>query len=258
MQRTRRGSALARSATSKLSRSLVDLLPSFFRWSVGDPGLDANSQIPGHSRTAGETTEPHSHDAHCHTRGASGENHRNRRNRRKPAPQKAIATSPRTSSNFTICRARRGRAHHRRAWKRGLTKSLPILFTRSCSSCGRLLAPGRRRREFDDFTVEAAVAASPPPPLLLLPLPLPLPPMFHSFTRRRTKILPPAGPFTRSRFSVDSRRRSIPPRGETRFPPLDGHTKNRPSLSLSPFCYLSFSFSRSTKHVSAISYPSRG
>lgn len=47
--------------------------------------------------------------------------------RRKPAPQKAIATSlarpPRTSSNFTICRARRGRAHHRRAWKRAT--SLP-------------------------------------------------------------------------------------------------------------------------------------
>jgi len=171
-------------------------------------------------------------------------NRRNRRNRRKPAPQKAIATSPRTSSNFTICRARRVRAHHRRAWKRGLTKSLPTLLARSCSPCGRLLAPGRRRREFDDFAVEAAVAVatSPPPPLLLLPLPLPLPPMFHSFTRRRTKILPPAGPFTRSRFSADSRRRSIPPRGETRFPPPDGHTKNRPSLSFLLSLFLALSF----------------
>jgi len=47
--------------------------------------------------------------------------------RRKPAPQKAIATSlarsPGTSSNFTICRARQERTHHRRAWKRAT--SLP-------------------------------------------------------------------------------------------------------------------------------------
>lgn len=153
--------------------------------------------------------------------------------RRKPAPQKAIATSlarpPRTSSNFTICRARRERAHHRRAWKRAT--SLP---TELAELERRLLAPGRR--EFDDSAVEAAVAVAASLPLLILLLLLLPSLLFHSFVRRRPKITP-AGPLTRSRDSPARsadprrRRRSIPPRGETRFPPSDGHTKNRPSLS---------------------------
>lgn len=146
--------------------------------------------------------------------------------RRKPAPRKAMATSlarsPRTSSNFTICRARRGRTHHRRAWKRAT--SLP---TELAQLERRLLAPGRR--EFDDSAVEAAVAvaASPPPPL-----------PFHSSARRCPKI-PPAGHLTRSRDSPARSadpcrcRQSIPPRGETRFPPPDGHTKPLLSLFLS-------------------------
>jgi len=169
MQRTRR-TALARSATSHKSRGTTR------------GTFDANSG-PQALALRGGTMEPHSRDdARCRTRRPPGSE---ALARRKPAPRKAMATSlarsPRTSSNFTICRARRGRTHHRRAWKRAT--SLP---TELAQLERRLLAPGR---EFDDSAVEAAVAvaASPPPPL-----------PFHPSARRCPKI-PPAGRLTRSR-----------------------------------------------------------
>lgn len=112
MQRTRRGCTRALRAELQITGG-GGVPPVFLRTSSVDLS-SFPTRDPRHSRTAEELwnrtlvtpVDPPARLAAVEYR-------------RKAAPRKAIATSPRTSSsNFTICRARRGRAHHRRAWKR--------------------------------------------------------------------------------------------------------------------------------------------